>query len=165
MNTMKAGKDKYFTPEWILNGLPAFDLDPCTSQVRPFNTAKKLYPKELFDGLKEHWEGRVWLNPPYGSCIGGWMEKMSVHDDGIALTFARTETAWFHEYVWPMASAIYFFKGRITFVNHKNESYPANSGAPSCLIAYGKSNALWLTKFRNTLLPWQKRGKTIFFGD
>ncbi len=38
------------------------------------------------------------------------MKKMADHNNGIALSFARTETAWFFESVWGRASAILFIE-------------------------------------------------------
>ena len=45
--------------------------------------------------------------------IGPWLRRMAQHNDGIALTFARTETALFHETVWERANAVFFFAGRL----------------------------------------------------
>lgn len=55
---------------------------------------------------------------------------------GIALVFARTETAAFHEHVWNKADAIYFLKGRIRFFN-VNGKIGGSAPAPSVLVAYG----------------------------
>jgi hypothetical protein len=35
-----------------------------------------------------------------------WLKKMSRHNTGTALIFARTETEAYHEFVWPHASGI-----------------------------------------------------------
>lgn len=69
------------------------------------------------------------------------MKKMALHGNGIALAFARTETAMWHEYIWPVADAILFIRGRLHFHRPNGERAKANAGAPSALIAYGKSNA------------------------
>lgn len=56
--------DEWYTPKEIIESLGEFDLDPC-SPVKPlWQTAKVMYNKHD-DGLKQKWEGRVWLNPPY----------------------------------------------------------------------------------------------------
>ncbi len=55
--------------------------------------------------------------------------------------FARTETRMFFEHVWPRADAILFLRGRVTFLDSAGVPATANSGAPSCLIAYGSTDA------------------------
>jgi hypothetical protein len=42
---------------------------------------------------------------------------MKEHGNGIALTFARTETKMFFECVWNGASALLFLKGRLSFLD------------------------------------------------
>jgi len=69
------------------------------------------------------------------------MDRMVKHGNGIALTFARTETRTFFKYVWPHADAILFIEGRLHFHDRNGVRADANSGAPSVLIAYGKNNA------------------------
>lgn len=94
---------------------------------------------EKEDGLLRPWSGFVWMNPPYGRALGIWLERLSIHNNGIALVFGRTDTAAFHQHVWPAASSILFLRGRLTF-HYPDGSRPrdgANSGGPSVLIAYG----------------------------
>jgi hypothetical protein len=69
------------------------------------------------------------------------MGRLADHGDGIALIFARTETAAFFEHVWYRASAILFFRGRLTFHRPDGSLGDFNGGAPSCLVAYGAENA------------------------
>lgn len=56
--------DEWYTPIEIIQSFGEFDLDPCAPMNPLWKTAKKMYNKED-DGLKQDWEGRVWLNPPY----------------------------------------------------------------------------------------------------
>ena len=132
----KIGSDTWLTPMYIINELGPFDLDPCTPQNMPWDTARKRYTKEQ-DGLKQPWDGYVWLNPPYGKQTGEWIKKLSDHGNGIALIFARTETNMFFEYVWHKADALLFLKGRISFHKEDGSMASSNAGAPSVLVAYG----------------------------
>jgi hypothetical protein len=132
--------DEWLTPPEILAALGAFDLDPCAPFCPPWRTAVRQYHKEQ-DGLAQPWHGRVWLNPPFGREADAWMEKMVAHGNGIALLAARTETAMFFGAVWNKADAILFLKGRPHFHYVDGTRAAANSGAPICLIAYGKDNA------------------------
>lgn len=135
------GNDEWYTPREIVKHLGPFDLDPCTSTRRPWDTASEHYEAEKLNGLRQQWKGRVWLNPPY-SKARLWMEKMSEHGNGIALVYARTGTIWFHEHVFASASAILFLRGRVSFyqsdgsVPRDAKGHKTTSGAPSCLVAY-----------------------------
>jgi len=133
-------KDEWLTPPSIIEALGPFDLDPCSPINRPWDTAKNHYTIED-NGLLMPWNGRVWCNPPYGKETGHWMNKCALHGNAICLTFARTETTWFFNKVWPFASALFFIKGRLHFYHVTGERAESNSGAPSVLIAYGKENA------------------------
>lgn len=131
--------DEWLTPPDIFRPLGEFDLDPCAPIVRPWATAKMHYTIED-DGLFLPWNGRVWLNPPYGKTMGQWLNKMAVHGNGIALTFARTDTQAFQQYVFQHASSILFLAGRVTFYRVDGTRGGFNGGAPSALISYGRQN-------------------------
>lgn len=131
--------DEWLTPPSIINSLGPFDLDPCSPVNRPWPTAKTHYTK-LDDGLSKDWEGRVWCNPPYGKEASAWLEKCVMHNNCITLIFARTETRMFFDWVWPYADAVLFLKGRLHFHYVDGTRAQANSGGPSCLIAYGGNN-------------------------
>jgi len=138
----KMQSDEWLTPPWILKRLGSFDLDPCapSPEKRPWETAKVHY-SEWDDGLSMPWVGRVWLNPPYGKHTAKWLYRLYKHGDGIALTFARTETDMFFRTVWGKADGLLFIKGRLYFYDVNGREAKSNSGAPSVLIAYGKENA------------------------
>jgi hypothetical protein len=130
----------WFSPPAILEalgGADSFDLDPCSHVDRPWSTARQHYTQED-DGLLLPWFGRVWLNPPYSiTLITKFLGRMAAHDHGVALIFARTETAPFHRFVWGAASGLLFLRGRLNFHRPDGSRAAANGGAPSVLIAYG----------------------------
>jgi len=70
--------------------------------------------------------GVCWMNPPYGRDIGLWVQKAfeSAHDGAtvVCLIPARTDTAWWHEYVIK-ADETRFVRGRLRFGE-------ASAGAP-----------------------------------
>ena len=131
--------DEWITPKEIIDAVGPFDLDPCSNDVQPWPCAKTLWTFED-SGLMNQWFGRVWLNPPYGPEAGKWLEKLANHGNGIALIFARTETAFFHRTIWQKADAILFFKGRLHFYRPDGTKADGNAGAPSVLIAFGEDN-------------------------
>lgn len=158
---------EWYTPPHIVESIgrtfrngrgDTFDLDPCAPTPhnlgklgvlfpqpgQPF--AKAYYAKE-HDGLNRDWKGRVWLNPPYGREMAAWMKKLSLHSNGIALIFARTETQAFFNHVWGKASGMFFLKGRLKFLHWQEVGpdefdsagfHPSknSAGAPSVLISY-----------------------------
>lgn len=140
--------DEWLTPPEVLRALGRFDLDPCAcSEPRPWITADRHFTRED-NGLRQSWDGRVWLNPPYGgpNIVGPWMRRMVQHGRGTALIFARTETDLFHETVWRAATSVLFLKGRLYFHRRDGGRAAANAGAPSCLVAYGRQDSTALRK-------------------
>lgn len=134
-----SAKDEWLTPPRILNPLGEFDLDPCSPVKRPWPTAREHFTWKD-NGLIKPWNGRVWLNPPYGAVIGKWLARMAEHRNGIVLIFARTESEYWHKFVWNYADAFLFIRGRIKFCN-VDGSFGENTGpAPSVLVAYGQEN-------------------------
>ncbi len=133
-------QETWLTPLPILSALGPFDLDPCAApSPRPWPTAAR-HIELPEDGFAAEWAGRVWMNPPYGSEMARWLDKLATHGNGIALIFARTETVMFHAHVWMRAHGLLFLRGRIAFCDRRGK--PAgSSGAPSVLIAYGSDNA------------------------
>lgn len=136
--------DTWLTPLSIIRALGKFDLDPCAApSPRPWPTAAR-HVELAEDGLACAWFGRVWLNPPYGSAIAAWLKRMAEHDWGTVLIFARTETDYWHEWIWPKASAILFIRNRLNFYLPDGTRAKGNAGGPSALIAYGTADALIL---------------------
>jgi phage N-6-adenine-methyltransferase len=100
-----------------------FTLDPCATR---HNAKCKRYFTKADDGLSQRWNGRVFVNPPYGREIGKWVKK--AYEESLTsaelvacLLPARTDTKWWHEYA--MRGEVSFIKGRLQFSG-------AKSGAP-----------------------------------
>jgi len=92
-----------------------FNLDPCCTHA----TAKcERHFTEAEDGLARPWDGKVFMNPPYGREIIKWVEKAYLESLRGALVVcllpARTDTRWFHEWVLEK-SEIRFVRGRLKF--------------------------------------------------
>lgn len=157
-------KDEWLTPPWLIKALGPFDLDPCAPVVRPWDTAAEHYTIRD-DGLSKSWKTdcglfpkRVWLNPPYGREATRWLFRLAHHQRGIALIFARTETAMFFKQVWPKAHGLLFIEGRLHFHHVDGRRAKANAGAPSVLVAYGNDESL---KLKSAALSGAVRGKYI----
>ncbi|WP_372933923.1 DNA N-6-adenine-methyltransferase [Mariniphaga sediminis] len=148
--------DEWYTPAEIIRSLGDFDLDPATSveAYRLNQSAKQIYTLEE-DGLKQPWNGRVWLNPPYSNPLAKrFLEKMAEHNNGIALVFSKIEAKWFHDVVLGHATAVKFLYERTRFFRPDGTKgmQPRNG---SMLVAYGIENAVIL--MNNTL-----KGKFVF---
>lgn len=135
-----AGTHTWLTPPEIIQALGPFDLDPCAApSPRPWPTAAR-HIELPEDGLAAEWSGRVWCNPPFGKHTAEWLDRMATHGNGIALTFARTETRMFERHVWGAADAVLFLHGRPHFYLPDGTRAKGNNGGPICLIAYGVNN-------------------------
>lgn len=97
-----------------------FQLDVCADGK---NAKCKKYISKKDDGLKVSWKKYIcWMNPPYGREIGKWVKKASEHQGlVVALLPARTDTRWFHEYIYGKAE-IRFIRGRLKFGDSKNSA-------------------------------------------
>ena len=108
-----------------------FDLDAAA------NEENKKCPVFLEDALSVVWSDfgkSIWCNPPYGRGLGKWFEKAreaSRWATVVMLVPARTDTRWFHEYVWKVASEVRFIKGRLKF-----SGQPNSAPFPSMLVIY-----------------------------
>jgi len=109
--------DLWETPQALFDILNAefnFTLDVCAI---PENAKCQNFFTPEQDGLAKKWEGRCWMNPPYGRVIGQWMKKAYESSlNGavvVCLIPSRTDTKWWHEYA--MKGDIRFIKGRLKF--------------------------------------------------
>lgn len=121
---------EHYTPREVIDAaiacLGAIDLDPCSNSHHTPNVPSANHFTRDDDGLSQLWQGRVYMNPPYGREIGSWVEKLCAEheagnvDAAIALVPARTDTQWFkrlQDYAWCAV------EGRLTFVG-------SDGGAP-----------------------------------
>lgn len=136
--------DEWLTPPFVidsLGGADSFDLDPASPIRRPWPTARRHYT-EADNGLLLPWEGRVFLNPPYSTgLLNSFMARMADHGHGVALIFARTQNAAWHQHVWPEAAALFFFRGYLRFHRTDGSRAATGAGAASVLCAYGTEEA------------------------
>lgn len=135
---LRAGASaEWWTPEHVTDALGlAFDLDPCGPDggVPWLPVARTIALPN--DGLSEAWDGRVWLNPPYGRETPAWVDRLIEHGDGVALVFARTDAQW-GQRALARADAVCFI-GRLSFVDgHRPERKRHNAANSSMLLAFG----------------------------
>jgi site-specific DNA-methyltransferase (adenine-specific) len=110
------------SPEWatpqgvfdLLDRLYQFDLDACAT---PENAKCARFFTAAQDALQQPWTGRVFLNPPYGRVLPRWLRKAYQSAQAgatvVCLIPARTDTAWWHDYV--SQGQVFFIRGRLRF--------------------------------------------------
>lgn len=112
--------DEWSTPRSFFDELNVefrFTLDPCAT----FQNAKcRLFFAKEDDGLSQDWgRHRVFCNPPYGRTMQQWARKCFESSlrgaTVVLLAHARTDTRWFHQWVYGKATEIRFLKGRLHF--------------------------------------------------
>jgi phage N-6-adenine-methyltransferase len=128
--------DEWETPQalfdelsWIFGG---FTLDPCAT---PENAKCARFFTRDDNGLARRWEGKVFVNPPYGRSIGSWVRKGFEASLGGALVVcllpARTDTRWWQEYA--RRGQVWFLRGRLKFGRARNAA-----PFPSAVVIFGR---------------------------
>lgn len=120
--------NEWATPPELFSELDAefgFSLDPCATDD---NHKCPKYYTQKDDGLRQNWGGeRVFCNPPYGRAIGEWVRKCSEEAKKpgtlvVLLIPARTDTAYFHDYIYRKAREVRFLRGRLRFGGATNSA-------------------------------------------
>lgn len=134
--------NEWETPKELFDQLDdefRFTLDPCASNE---NYKCDYYFTKEKDGLKESWEGEtVFCNPPYGRSIKEWVKKAYKESRNkntvvVMLIPARTDTTYFHDYIYGR-SEIRFIKGRLLFIkNGKNPNKSERAPFPSMIVIF-----------------------------
>lgn len=127
---LSSKKMDYCTPQGFFNTLNAefhFTLDAAATEKSA--KCKNFYTPET-DGLTAPWNiggGSVFCNPPYGRALGAWVRKAYEEAQAgttvVLLIPARTDTAYFHDYIYGKAE-IRFLRGRLHFEDEDGKRYP-----------------------------------------
>lgn len=109
--------EEWETPQDLFDRLDRefnFSLDVCALD----SSAKcENYFTPQDDGLGQAWTGTCWMNPPYGTAIGRWVQKAWESAEAgatvVCLVPARVDTAWWWD--WCRFGEIRFLRGRLRF--------------------------------------------------
>lgn len=125
--------DEWGTPQYLFDDLNSrfnFTLDVCAGNKEKAKCDKFFSPED--NGLIQDWSNDIcWMNPPYSQTYN-WMKK--AFDESckgafvVALTFAKTDTKWFHEFC--LQGKIIFLKGRLNFEDFEDRKRHSNARAP-----------------------------------
>lgn len=114
-----------------------FNLDPCATKE---NAKCEKYFTITENGLEKNWGGyTVFCNPPYGRQIKDWVKKASEESKKpntvvVMLIPARTDTKYFHDYIYHKVKEIRFIKGRLKF--EKNGECQSSAPFPSMVVVF-----------------------------
>jgi phage N-6-adenine-methyltransferase len=138
-------KDDWETPQELfdeLNEKHNFTLDAAATDE---NAKLPSYYTIEDDALNQNWEGRVFCNPPYGREIKHWVKKayeesqQPYNEKVVMLIPSRTDTIYWHEYIFGKAKEIDFIRGRLKFEVDGVANQPAPF--PSAIITYAKEES------------------------
>ena len=131
---------EWYTPADVVDAVRAvlgyIDLDPASSAAANEVVRAERFFTEADDGLAQQWNGRVFLNPPWGSMTSLFVEKLLHHyaagdvPEAILLCAVRTDARWFQ----PLFDHhICFLRGRIKFwAPGETRNQPPNG----CCVVY-----------------------------
>lgn len=156
---INAGMYTSATPEWytpshivdrVEKMFEQISLDPCSnsSDWREAAIPAESYWTKEDDGLTQLWHGKVYMNPPYGDEIAAWVERLKEAyesgeiDEAIALLPARTDTAWFQNYLADYCFC--FVRGRLKFSQSEN-----SAPFPSVVVYLGDDIAGFVKHFHD----------------
>ena len=138
--------DNWATPQDFfdkLNEKYNFNLDPCADKKN--HKCNNYFTKEQ-NWLNQPWALEYWIkskvfcNPPYWRVLKDWVAKASAEikqdycDLIVMLIPARTDTRYFHEYIYKKENVeIEFLKWRLKFWDSKN-----SAPFPSMLVIFKK---------------------------
>jgi site-specific DNA-methyltransferase (adenine-specific) len=123
-----SANDVWGTPQEFFDELNkefGFTLDAC---ALPENAKCSKYFTPEIDGLAQDWgNNTVFCNPPYGKSISHWVEKCwwesrKPFTEVVLLIPARTDTIYFHRFIYKIAKEIRFVKGRLKFGDSRNSA-------------------------------------------
>ncbi len=148
---------EHYTPRHVINAaiecMGGIDLDPCSNSHHSPNVPAGSHYTKDDNGLLLPWEGRVYMNPPYGREIGSWVNKLcEEHESGlctqaIALVPARTDTQWFNRMNDYLCCLVV---GRLTFIGN-DDAAPF----PSAVFYLGDDTAAFYHAFSGLGTIWQ----------
>jgi phage N-6-adenine-methyltransferase len=139
-------KPNWKTPKWLFDLLDnqfGFDCDICADDQ---NALCDNYFTEKNSCLFADWHYTNFMNPPYGRDIINFVSKAHHQYDmlgnrTIGLLPARTDTKWFHNYIYKQAPII-FIKGRLKF---EGGDKLAPAPFPSMIVGWGFTEKEFLT--------------------
>lgn len=139
---MSYKNDNLQTPQYIIEALGPFDLDPCAGENTKIGN-QNLWDGRCENGLHSIWNGFVFCNPPF-SQKEIWAKRMIEHGNGILLLPERGSAPWFGE-VAEKAGQYFVMGKKINFIGG-----PSSNNVGSVLFPFGQTA---IDRIANSNLP------------
>ncbi len=141
--------ESWFTPvpvvDRVVDCMGQIDLDPCGHPDSPVRCIRRFTKED--DGLPREWQGRVYLNPPYGGLCPIWITKLLEEFDAgrtteaVVLVASRPDTKWYALLdPFPRCQV----RGRLKFSNSSG-----SAPFPSTIFYLGSNVAAFEEAFRD----------------
>lgn len=129
-----SGENEWYTPACYIESarlvMGSIDTDPASCELANQIVKAKHYFTKVDNGITYHWDGNVWLNPPYSQPeIGLFIDELFSEKNNIlqycVLVNNATDTKWF-QLLLEKSDQVCFVKGRIKFIDKNGKP----SGSP-----------------------------------
>ena len=158
---------EHYTPQYILDAviacMGAIDLDPCSNSREIPNVPAARHYTIQDNGLVQPWEGRVFINPPFGPGVEVWFSKMYQErlagrtTEVIVLWKSATETAaW--KTLARLSCRVCFPSARIRFTGPAGEERTGPTFSPA-LFYVGERPERFEEAFAEIGVVWVVPGK------
>lgn len=132
-------KMDYGTPQKLFDDLDAEFMFTVDVAASPANAKCERFYTEQDDGLSKSWAGEVvFCNPPYGRELPKWVKKAkeeSANATIVMLIPARTDSTYWHEYIFGGGAEVRFLRGRLSFEGSTNKA-----PFPSAVVIFRRKN-------------------------
>jgi hypothetical protein len=144
--------NEHYTPKKYIeaarNVLGVIDLDPASCEAANETVkAKRIFTTDQ-SGLKNEWQGRIWLNPPYGGLAGQFITKLGVELEtgnvtaAIVLLNSHCTDAAYFKLLWD---------GLLCFTNHRinfdGDGTRSGSTHGSVFVYFGSNKEAFIKEF------------------
>lgn len=118
-----------------------FSLPPAKDAIVPGHPkfTDQFQASEIQNGLTATWDGRVFMNHPYSAGLP-WVEKFVQHNNGIALTAAKSTDTRRGQLLLSTCDLALFLAGRILF-HYPDGTISEGKWLPNVLWAYGEESS------------------------
>ena len=145
---------EWYTPADMVDRVVAtmghIDLDPCSNKQKSI-PARQHFTKED-DGLTKEWNGKVFMNPPWGAPLKLWTAKLVSEvgagrvTEAISLTPAQAlNRIWFNRFF--VGQAQVFVRGSVKFWNDASDAKNPGWPFPIMLQYFGPNRLKFIEHF------------------